>query len=160
MEEHERWRIEYSELKFEKQLGRGSFGEVWKGERQGCPVAIKKLYDKPELDKYFEREIDALTQLSHPYIVQLLGMAITADAIYIVTEYVETGDLHSKLIDPAHEFNWKRKLTFLKDICRAMIFLHNKGQSSLSFCPSFFLFLSLPPSPLFSSSINSAEILS
>ena len=123
----EQWNIKHEEITFEKQLGRGSFGEVWKGEYQGTPVAIKQLYevDNTEMEKYFARELDALTRLNHPYIVQLLGMARTTDHIFIVTEFVENGDLHSKLIDPAWEFNWKRRVSMSREF--GLTFYHKAG---------------------------------
>ena len=35
--------ISYNELNFEKKIGAGAFGEVWKGEWAGTSVAIKKI---------------------------------------------------------------------------------------------------------------------
>lgn len=39
----EGYTIQYSELKFEKKIGAGAFGEVWKGEWAGIDVGIKKI---------------------------------------------------------------------------------------------------------------------
>ena len=39
----EGFNVHYSEIQFEKKLGAGAFGEVWKGEWAGTPVAIKKI---------------------------------------------------------------------------------------------------------------------
>lgn len=124
-----KWELSVKDLKLTKPLGRGTFGVVWLGDYKGTPVAVKKLMglEKEDAEKYIGREIDALTQLAHPNIVQLLGMAITSDTIFIVTDYVEGGDLHSKLIDPAWKFNWKRRVCFLLDITRAMVYLHATG---------------------------------
>jgi len=58
--------------------------------------------------------------------VQLLGLTATTESILIVTEYVETGDLRTILIDPAYEFNWKRRLSWLEGVTLAMIYLHSK----------------------------------
>lgn len=125
----EEWRIDPSDLELEQQVGGGSFGEVWLSKFQGTPVAVKKLYDtdREDMQKYFEREIDTLVQLKHPNIVQLLGLAIEADNIYIVTEFVDNGDLQKKIIDPGWVINWKRRVAILRDVARAMIYLHGKG---------------------------------
>ena len=39
----EDWEIKVQELTLIKQIGKGNFGEVWKGEWRGCSVAIKKV---------------------------------------------------------------------------------------------------------------------
>jgi serine/threonine protein kinase len=35
--------IGYNEIRFERKVGAGGFGEIWKGEWAGTPVAIKKI---------------------------------------------------------------------------------------------------------------------
>jgi uncharacterized coiled-coil protein SlyX len=39
------WEIQFKELSLIKMIGKGNFGEVWKGEWRGCSVAIKKVSD-------------------------------------------------------------------------------------------------------------------
>src|SRR5687768_9994093 len=94
-----KWQLRAGDLRWHQQIGTGAFGEVWKADLQGTPVAVKKIVglDKEEVEKYIGREIEALTQLSHPNIVQLLGMAWTEDSLFLVTEFVEGGDLHKLL---------------------------------------------------------------
>lgn len=36
------WKINYADLKFNKKIGKGNFGEVYDGEYLGTRVAIKK----------------------------------------------------------------------------------------------------------------------
>ena len=96
MEQVLRWKLDFNGLTFEKLIGRGGFGEVWKGDYQGTPVAIKKVYNIGSdrmttelIEKYFGREIDAMISLSNPYIVQLLGLAADEENVFIITEFVE-----------------------------------------------------------------------
>ena len=136
------WQIGKEALELTKQLGQGNFGEVWLGTYDGTPVAIKKLFpfelekiasslhsgeEGITFEKYFEREVDALVKLRHPFIVQLIGICLTEENIYIVTDYVEGGDLHKKLIDPGWAINWKRRMVILINVASAMIYLHGKG---------------------------------
>jgi serine/threonine protein kinase len=41
--EHENWRVQEKDISFEKRIGRGAFGEVYKGRWHGITVAIKRL---------------------------------------------------------------------------------------------------------------------
>jgi len=123
------WKLPYADLKFTKKIGKGNFGEVYDGEYLGTRVAIKKLYfvDDDFMQKYIEREMDTLTGLAHPNIVQLIGLCIETDDMYIVTEFVSGGDLRSKLKEPSLEIDWPTRLAIARDIALAMNYLHSKN---------------------------------
>jgi len=123
------WKIEFSELEFGDTIGEGSFGEVYKGKYLGSPAAIKKLYfvDDEFMQKYIEREMETLTSLHHPNIVQLLGICIHGDDVYIVTEYVAGGNLRKRLKrEDGTPMSWKLKVTIAKGLALAMTYLHSK----------------------------------
>lgn len=50
------------DLVFEKKIGKGNFGEVWKGTYKNLDVAIKKLFfvDDELMQTYIEREMVTL----------------------------------------------------------------------------------------------------
>jgi len=123
------WKLPYADLKFSKKIGKGNFGEVYDGEYLGTRVAIKKLYfvDDDFMQKYIEREMDTLTGLSHPNIVQLIGLCIETDDMYIVTEFVSGGDLRSKLKETTLAIDWMTRLSIGRDIALAMNYLHSKN---------------------------------
>jgi len=123
------WKLPYADLKFTKKIGKGNFGEVYDGEYLGTRVAIKKLYfvDDDFMQKYIEREMDTLTGLAHPNIVQLIGLCIETDDMYIVTEFVSGGDLRSKLKEPSLDIDWPTRLAIARDIALAMNYLHSKN---------------------------------
>jgi serine/threonine protein kinase len=50
-------------------IGRGNFGEVYKGEWQGAPVALKTLLPGESI-----KEITLLSALNHPNIVRYFGI--------------------------------------------------------------------------------------
>ncbi|KAL6076116.1 Eukaryotic translation initiation factor 2 alpha kinase 3 [Balamuthia mandrillaris] len=123
------WQIKFDQLEFEKCIGRGNFGEVHKGSYLGTDVAIKKLFfvDDEFMQKYIEREMATLTGLSHPNIVQLMGLCIDTDDMYIVTEFISGGNLRSKLKDQSIPMDWKLRIRVLLDVALALLYLHSKG---------------------------------
>ena len=60
-------------------LGKGTFGEVYKGEWLGTEVAVKRLnvvgMDKDLADSFL-KEANVMRQLGHPKIVQFLGVLL------------------------------------------------------------------------------------
>ena len=55
-------------------------------------IVDKRTLDAENLTK-IEREIEILQQLSHPFIVKLYEVIRTERFLYIVTEYVNNGEL-------------------------------------------------------------------
>jgi len=123
------WKVNFDDLDLGERIGKGNFGEVYKGTYLGTDVAIKKLFfvDDDFMQKYIEREMDTLTGLSHPNIVQLMGLCIETDDMYIITEFITGGDLRSKLKDKSFEMDWKLRIEILRDIALAMNYLHSKS---------------------------------
>jgi len=123
------WKVNFQDLEFGERIGKGNFGEVYRGTWLGTDVAIKKLFfvNDDFMQKYIEREMDTLTCLNHPNIVQLMGLCIGMEDMYIITEFINGGDLRSKLKDKNIEMDWKVRIGILRDIALAMNYLHTKG---------------------------------
>ena len=62
------WKLDFEQIKLDERIGRGNFGEVYKGTYVGSDVAVKKLYfvDDDFMQKYIEREMDTLTYVTVP----------------------------------------------------------------------------------------------
>ncbi len=85
-------------------LGRGGMGNVYRAEdtQAGQIVAIKALKtefleDAPDLLERFTREGQALSQLHHPNIVDILAHIDEGEQQYIVMAYMPGGSLRDRL---------------------------------------------------------------
>jgi len=121
--------IAYQEIKFEKKIGAGAFGEVWKGEWAGTDVAIKKILkaDIKESDLgEFAAEILLMSKMRHPNIVQFLGACMDPE-FCLVTEFMHKGSLFDVLGDESIEISWERKLDIAMDVAKGMVYLHTRN---------------------------------
>jgi serine/threonine protein kinase len=87
-------------------IASGGMGEVYQGRdtETGQRVAIKRLKPElvaqhPEMIQRLIREGEALRQLNHPNIVQVLATIESEDQPLIVMEYVPGGSLRELLED-------------------------------------------------------------
>uniref|UniRef100_T1IWC4 Tyrosine-protein kinase receptor n=1 Tax=Strigamia maritima TaxID=126957 RepID=T1IWC4_STRMM len=98
-----------SQIRFEKELGEGAFGKVYKGELVGIstdgmghstPVAIKTVKANATLKAVqdFRREVELLSNLRHPNVICLLGVSIKEQPLSMIFEYMTQGNLHEFLI--------------------------------------------------------------
>ncbi|XP_033102500.1 inactive tyrosine-protein kinase 7-like, partial [Anneissia japonica] len=87
-------------------LGKGRFGEVFLARAVGIKdgeevttVIVKSLNENEEsVQLDFRREIDMLSKVDHDNIVKLLGICREADVQFMITEYLDWGDLKNYLI--------------------------------------------------------------
>eukprot|EP00756_Hemistasia_phaeocysticola_P059327 Hpha_TRINITY_DN3606_c1_g1::TRINITY_DN3606_c1_g1_i1::g.1076::m.1076 len=111
-------------------LGKGSFGEVYKGSYQELPVAVKvQRVDSRDTDiTEWKREVKVMTRLRHPNILMLIGACFDRRELMIVTELCDRGTLRdvfwSKSAVPRQ---WSEKLDWCMQIALGMAFLHHKG---------------------------------
>ncbi len=86
-----RWK-ELNDVKIGEKIGSGAFGAVFKGEWNHATVALKSLLKASSIEDY-ANELELLSELSHPNIVQFLGLFIdkkTSEA-FMVLEYLPLG---------------------------------------------------------------------
>ncbi|KAI0830155.1 kinase-like protein [Trametes gibbosa] len=120
--------IPYEDIKGDwKKLGSGSFGNVYKATYLGIDVAIKEVLPSTDYDvaKYFEREWRLMKEARHPNVVLYLGLSRAPDGrIFIISEFIESGNLRMYIHDKAKPFPWRLRLSFATDIARALAYLH------------------------------------
>ncbi|KAL6071243.1 Tyrosine-protein kinase abl1 [Balamuthia mandrillaris] len=94
----EMFALNFEELEFGKQIGKGSFGVVFKGKWRLTPVAIKLLNNslRQEQLQEFRKEVELMQNLRpHSNVVLLLGVCLhhPEHPLCIVTELLPNGSL-------------------------------------------------------------------
>lgn len=112
-----------------KKLGSGSFGNVYKSTYLGIDIAIKEVLpsDSYDVAKYFEREWRLMKEARHPNVVLYLGLSRAPPSdgrIFIISEYIENGNLRMYIWDKNKPFPWRLRISFATDIARALAYLH------------------------------------
>lgn len=122
--------INFNDLKLQKIIGAGAFGEVIKGTYCGTPVVVKRmLRNKITEDnlRMFGDEIQLMMNLRHPNIVQFIGASWNSYSnICFVTEFLERGDLFAVLRNPENKMTWAKPILRMTiDTSRGMAYLHS-----------------------------------
>ena len=108
-------------------LGEGSFSKVYLAKWRETFV-VAKIIDSNFLSIKKEivmREIDIMSKLHHPNIVQFLGYI--DDPFTIVLEYIPSGDLTTNM----RNLNKKQKISIMKDILKGLAYIHNRRPNNL-----------------------------
>ncbi len=113
-------------------LSEGGMALVYRGRAtgDGRPVAIKILRDQyahnAELVARFEREAQAVAQLSHPHMVRVFDHGRDGDVHYIVMEFVDGEDLKTLLRrrGPLDEAEVRR---IGAQVCEVLEYAHRMG---------------------------------
>ncbi|KAG8649683.1 hypothetical protein MANES_08G122900v8 [Manihot esculenta] len=110
-----------------KVIGRGAYGVVYKGIlADGTVAAIKMLHRQGKQgERAFRIEVDLLSRLHSPYLVELLGYCADQHHRLLIFEFMSNGALqnllHHKQSQP---LDWGTRLQIALDCARALEFLH------------------------------------
>lgn len=126
--------VAYDQVQFLTLLSaKGSLGpEIWLGSVRSSHVAIKRLSRarKAEYDELedFMREITLHATVTHPNLVQFVGVAwTTLQNLCLLTEYVDGGDLPLYLKQHSLQLAWERsKMHIAMGIANAICCLHQQ----------------------------------
>ena len=112
--------IAFPELSLGQSIGRGSYGEVFKGRWRGSEVAVKLIHTEDESD--FRSEAALLQSLRHPNVVLAMGVCLSPAAL--VLEFVPQGSLYNLLHRSQIELTPGAVKSIALDIAKAMNYLH------------------------------------
>lgn len=110
-------------------IGNGGSSVVYKGVlADGTVAAIKRLHrDRKQGERAFRMEVDLLSRLNSPYLVELLGYCADQHHRLLIFEFMPKGTLQHHLHHPSSEYrplDWGSRLRIALDCARALEFLH------------------------------------
>ena len=129
----------FEHYKYEKKLGEGAFSNVFRAvkletyEGDAVPAnvekfAVKEIYLKP-LSRHqcvnMEREIQILSQLNHPDVVQMYSVYRIPSQMYIVLEYLRGGEL-LKAVCQRQRYTEDDARALLRPILEGVRYLHSR----------------------------------
>lgn len=112
-------------------LGRGGFGIVYKGIlNNGEAIAVKVLSTESRQGvKEFLTEIDTITNVRHPNLVELVGCCVDGNNRILVYEYVENNSLDHALLgrnSDTVKLNWSIRSQICLGTARGLAYLHEE----------------------------------
>ncbi|GMP39736.1 hypothetical protein CsSME_00010452 [Camellia sinensis var. sinensis] len=123
---------------FKEELGRGSFGIVYKGVVQmggsNIHVAVKKL-DRilQDGDKEFKTEVNVIGQTHHKNLVHLNGYCYDGPHRLLVYEFVSNGPLAGFLFGDL-KLSWNQRTQIAVGIARGLVYLHDECSTQIIHC--------------------------
>ncbi|XP_057420458.1 G-type lectin S-receptor-like serine/threonine-protein kinase LECRK2 [Lotus japonicus] len=124
---------------FAEEIGRGSFGAVYKGMMGGSSnrrIAVKRLERvADEGEREFRAEITAIARTHHRNLVKLVGFCIEGSKKLLVYEYVSNGSLANLLFnDKMQGMSWKERMKIALDVARGVLYLHEECEVRIIHC--------------------------
>ncbi|CAL1411724.1 unnamed protein product [Linum trigynum] len=112
----------------QKLLGKGSHGCVYKAVLRGRRVAVKKPSRGLEFAHEVDNEIEILSNIRSPRLVNLLGFA-NNDTKHrlLVVEFMCNGTLYDVLHSNSRPPNWGRRIRMALQIAKAVDTLHSQN---------------------------------
>jgi len=132
----------YNELEkatdgFKEELGKGSFGVVYKGTISGGnkTIAVKRLEKiVEEGHREFRAEITAIARTHHRNLVRLLGFCIEGSKKLLVYEFMSNGSLSDLLFKAERRPIWKERVRIARDVARGILYLHEECEVHIIHC--------------------------
>ncbi|KAK0603055.1 hypothetical protein LWI29_000949 [Acer saccharum] len=122
---------------FKEEVGRGSFGVVYKGLIQMSSihtVAVKKL-DRifQDGEKEFKNEVMVIGQTHHKNLVRLIGFCEEGQHRLLVYEFLSNGTLANFLFSNAKPY-WNQRSKIAFGIARGLLYLHEECSTQIVHC--------------------------
>ncbi|MFV1949251.1 MAG: protein kinase [Anaerolineales bacterium] len=136
---------EIGKYRITERIGRGGMAEVYEGIHTHLDrkVAVKVLHshllEGGDFVARFKREAKAVANLLHPNIVQVYDFDIQDDLIFMVMQYIEGVNLHTKLAEAGKKgqrLPVKLIASIISDIAGALDYAHSRGMLHRDIKPS------------------------
>ncbi|XP_076882503.1 uncharacterized protein LOC143530984 [Bidens hawaiensis] len=112
-------------------IGRGSFGDVYKGfdKELNKEVAVKVIDLEESEDEIedIQKEIAVLQQCRSQYVTEYYGSYLYQTKLWIIMEYMAGGSI-ADLIQPNQPLNEMSIACILRDLLHAVEYLHTEGK--------------------------------
>ncbi|VVA40119.1 PREDICTED: G-type lectin S-receptor [Prunus dulcis] len=122
---------------FTEELGRGTFGVVYKGIIQNgsqVQVAVKKLRCvKQDGDEEFKAEVNVIGKTHHKNLVRLLGYCDEGQQRLLVYELLSNGTLASFLFADVKP-SWGQRIKIAFGIAKGLEYLHEECRTPIIHC--------------------------
>ncbi|MBI3210866.1 MAG: PD40 domain-containing protein [Candidatus Solibacter usitatus] len=120
--------VQFGQYKIEALIGKGGMGEVYLGRdtKLNRPVAVKFLLAHiadPSARRRFQREAQMASGLNHPHILTVYDAGELRERQYLVTEYVDGGELRDWA--KAGKRTWLEMVELLTGIADALAAAHD-----------------------------------
>ncbi|KAL0924279.1 hypothetical protein M5K25_005095 [Dendrobium thyrsiflorum] len=129
--------LEKATDKFKEELGKGSFGSVYKGvliSLGEVPVAVKKLNGMSHQgEKEFIAELTIIGRTHHRNLVQLIGFCDEGSHRLLVYEFMSNGTLASYLFQ-TEKPRWEKRVQIAYGVARGLSYLHDECNNQIIHC--------------------------
>ncbi|PQQ09862.1 G-type lectin S-receptor-like serine/threonine-protein kinase SD1-1 [Prunus yedoensis var. nudiflora] len=117
---------------FNKKLGEGGFGPVYKGRLvDGQEIAVKRLSQSSgQGSNEFKTEVRLIAKLQHRNLVRLLGCCIEGEEKLLIYEYMPNKSLDFYIFDQTQGrlLYWSKRFHIICGIARGLLYLHQDSR--------------------------------
>ncbi|XP_012686008.1 tyrosine-protein kinase ITK/TSK isoform X2 [Clupea harengus] len=119
--------LDPEDLELVLEVGSGQFGLVWQGEWRDLKVAVKMVREGAMSEEEFKEEAQVMKKLSHPKLVQLLGVCLHRSPSFLVFEFMEGGCLNNYLRCHRGALSQDTLLGMCLDVSEGMAYLESSN---------------------------------